>query len=125
MNGSHEGLDTPRTDPPVPAGAPVWAQAELARQYPQAHGAGGRGASPPRKSPVLAGVLSTLPGIGQVYVGYYTQNPGYQKEDINGTRYPLARNNILVVSDQLSFSVFPEVESFCSGTADSGIQQRH
>ncbi len=68
MNGSHEGLDTPRTDPPVSA------QAEPARQpggYSQARGAGGRGASPPRKSPVLAGVLSALPGIGQVYVGYY------------------------------------------------------
>ena len=79
MNGSHEDLDTPRTDPPVSAGAPdqtppVSAQAEPARQssaYPQAHGAGGGGASPPRKSPGLASVLSALPGIGQVYVGYY------------------------------------------------------
>ena len=68
MNGSYEGLDTPRTDPPVSA------QAEPARQpggYSQARGAGGRGARPPRKSPALACVLSALPGVGQVYVGYY------------------------------------------------------
>ena len=79
MNGSHEGFDTPRTDPPVPAGAPdqaapARAQAEPARQpggYPQIYGAGRRGASPPRKYPALACVLSALPGVGQVYVGYY------------------------------------------------------
>ena len=28
-------------------------------------------ARPPRKPPVLASVLSALPGVGQVYVGYY------------------------------------------------------
>ncbi len=44
--------------------------------YPPA-GRWGRSAYPPedsrQKSPVLAGVLSLMPGLGQVYVGYYPQ----------------------------------------------------
>ena len=75
MNGSSEHVDTldhlpveaaapPDTTPPPPgAGQSGGARA---RTRP----AGGT-PSPPRKSPLLAGVLSLLPGVGQVYVGYY------------------------------------------------------
>jgi hypothetical protein len=44
--------------------------------HPQGQAAVQRGGHParlPYKSPFLAGLLSTMPGIGQIYVGYYQQ----------------------------------------------------
>ncbi len=56
--------------PAPPPAAPSWAGAEHVGQAP--HAAHARAASGrQRKSPVLAGLLSLMPGIGQIYVGYY------------------------------------------------------
>jgi hypothetical protein len=51
--------------PPLPAGDP-WANAmkESARRYLD---------DPRRKSPALATIMSAMPGLGQIYVGYYQQ----------------------------------------------------
>jgi hypothetical protein len=55
--GYESGSGEPvRTSSPEPGESPGSARASL-----------------PRKSPVLAGVLSLLPGLGQAYVGYYQQ----------------------------------------------------
>jgi hypothetical protein len=55
-----------RTRPPVPYPADPWAAAmkESARQYLD---------DPRRKSPALATIMSLMPGLGQIYVGYYQQ----------------------------------------------------
>ena len=71
MNGSEERAEqvaaqpaAPETGPPPPQPPPA-PQAEWRPQVaPVAH-------DPRRKSPVLACILSAMPGLGQVYVGYY------------------------------------------------------
>ena len=75
MNGSSEHVDTPDIDHPAEAAAPPdtppphdTRQSGGARAHTRP---AGWTPSPPRKSPLLAGVLSLLPGVGQVYVGYY------------------------------------------------------
>lgn len=77
MNGSSEYVDTPDVNLPGHATAPP----DTATPPDDAAGRGSErvrtrpaeswAPSPPRKSPLLAGVLSLLPGVGQVYVGYY------------------------------------------------------
>jgi TM2 domain-containing membrane protein YozV len=61
---------TPAAEPPrVPAGPPPHpgeTQAAWARRKAAYYGD-----DPRRKSPVLASLLSLMPGVGQVYVGYY------------------------------------------------------
>jgi hypothetical protein len=74
MNGTHEEVDiqTPPAAPPdTPPAAPQAAQTRpggYAAAPPASHG---QAARLPRKSPFLAGVLSLMPGLGQIYVGYY------------------------------------------------------
>ncbi len=55
-------LDSQETAGPATADAPprVWTPEPLYRD-------------PRSKSPALAGILSAMPGLGQVYVGYYTR----------------------------------------------------
>ncbi len=55
-----------RTRPPVPYADDPWATAmkESARRYLD---------DPRRKSPALATIMSAMPGLGQIYVGYYQQ----------------------------------------------------
>lgn len=77
MNGSenHSGVATPETqETPAPAAS-----------HPETPTSAPRGGVPPRtltrerfqpfdprrKSPIVASVLSLMPGLGQVYVGYY------------------------------------------------------
>ena len=79
MTETYDDLDTPSIAPPPPPGAPDRAgpattETEPARRAgvdPRVLHARGLGPGPPRKSPALASMLSMLPGIGQVYVGYY------------------------------------------------------
>jgi len=63
-----------------PAAAPQPAPQAPAQPHPQAQPqqqwsdpAAVAAADPRRKSPVLACILSAMPGLGQVYVGYYRQ----------------------------------------------------
>ena len=66
-------------EPPAPGAAPPPAQESVGAPYagppPQAGWAPPqpttRPSDPRRKSPVLATILSVMPGLGQVYVGYY------------------------------------------------------
>jgi hypothetical protein len=55
-----------RTRPPMPYADDPWATAmkESARRYLD---------DPRRKSPALATIMSAMPGLGQIYVGYYQQ----------------------------------------------------
>lgn len=56
------GAPQPRVTPPYPGQARAeWQERQY---YPE---------DPRRKSPVLATVMSVMPGLGQVYVGYYQQ----------------------------------------------------
>lgn len=83
MNGSPEPPHTPppTTAPDRPAASPLPAAPEPARTPPApsrppgertrytAHAGATPGLQP--KSPVIAGLLSLMPGAGQIYVGYY------------------------------------------------------
>jgi hypothetical protein len=63
------GQYTGQRAPDVPAGPPAWRQdaREIGVVPTTLTG------DPRRKSPALAAILSLMPGIGQVYVGYYQQ----------------------------------------------------
>jgi hypothetical protein len=75
MNGTDERIDSAApgaapagTQPPPRADAPPPPpQTAAATTWP----ATSAGPDPRRKSPALACILSALPGLGQVYVGYY------------------------------------------------------
>ncbi len=82
MNGTQNQPDNqPGTDPAEGAGPTAAHAAQQAPAYPPPyapHGGGYPQAPPPvtaqdprTKSPGLAYVLSVVPGLGQVYVGYY------------------------------------------------------
>ena len=83
MNGSPEHQDASPASSTSAAGPPPAAPAAPAPAAPtsaappplagQAAPSGIRGGTPrlERKSPFLAGLLSLMPGIGQIYVGYY------------------------------------------------------
>ena len=69
MNGSQEQVDaTLQTPMPAPQPAASAPTPPVANQAPPV---AGRPSQMPRKSPFLACALSLLPGVGQVYVGYY------------------------------------------------------
>lgn len=80
---------------------------------PQTRDAGGRGTMPParreffddprRKSPVLALVLSAMPGLGQVYVGYYRQ--GFTNALIVALLVAILSSNVLRSAEPL-FALF-------------------
>ena len=75
MSSAHE----PPSPPVIPEPAPAPAAGPAAPAPPTAVHAGhapyaapaGAAAGRQRKSPVLAGLLSLMPGAGQIYVGYY------------------------------------------------------
>ncbi|MDP7479497.1 MAG: DUF5668 domain-containing protein [Vicinamibacterales bacterium] len=74
MNGSDEQNDVPMpppTPPDTPPAAPPIPPPQLAVSYaaPTAAAARARGLQP--KSPLVACLLSLMPGVGQLYVGYY------------------------------------------------------
>lgn len=73
------GTSKPPIDTPAPG---TWG-------YPPAV----RGSDPRRKQPLLACVLSLMPGLGQVYVGYYRR--GFVNAVVVGTLITLlASNNV-------------------------------
>lgn len=57
----HAAMNMEQGIPPTPGPQPRW-QPEPAQPF-----------DPRRKSPRLAAILSIVPGLGQVYVGYYTR----------------------------------------------------
>ena len=63
MNGTQDQAEPTTQQPPNYA-----PQQQPARPAPQA---ASRIDDPPRKSPPLACILSAMPGLGQIYVGYY------------------------------------------------------
>jgi len=73
MNGTHDP-NQPNAPAQVPGNfapqpqPPVWGQNVMNVGVPPA-----LANDPRRKSPALAAILSALPGVGQVYVGYYHQ----------------------------------------------------
>ena len=73
MNGTHDPnqpyapAQVPGAVPPQPL-PPAWGQNVMNAGIPPA-----LANAPRRKSPALAAILSALPGVGQVYVGYYQQ----------------------------------------------------
>ena len=73
MTETNEQYDAPRADTTTPSypEAPTTTSALAATSAKPSPAATGRSLAGPRKSPVLACVLSLLPGVGQVYVGYY------------------------------------------------------
>jgi len=62
------GQYTGQRAPDMPAGPPVWRQDVREIGVPTS-----LTGDPRRKSPALAAILSLMPGLGQVYVGYYQQ----------------------------------------------------
>ena len=76
MNDSQEHADVPM-QPPTPEGPPPAAPAAPAAQPPPAASyavpaaAVGRVRGLQHKSPFIACALSLMPGVGQIYVGYY------------------------------------------------------
>ena len=76
MNGPEDQVQNPAAAPPVatPANTTVQAQQQqpAPEQYaPQSVPPAVGGQDPRSKSPGLAGFLSVIPGLGQIYVGYY------------------------------------------------------
>jgi hypothetical protein len=73
MNGTHD--DTNRTAPAPstaePAGAAQAPPAQPGVPQPAAPAPAVSALPPERKSPLLACILSAMPGLGQIYVGYY------------------------------------------------------
>jgi hypothetical protein len=74
MNGTHD--ESNPAVPATPAVAPAARPTEPVATYapapqPTAGAAPAPARKPERKSPVLACILSAMPGLGQVYVGYY------------------------------------------------------
>ena len=63
----------PAASPAAPPGAPVQPATPPQPATGQAYSTAQPGGMPhlQRKSPVLAGLLSLMPGLGQIYVGYY------------------------------------------------------
>jgi hypothetical protein len=66
LRDEHAAPPSDRSRPPVPYTEDPWATAmkESARRYLD---------DPRRKSPALATIMSLMPGLGQIYVGYYQQ----------------------------------------------------
>jgi hypothetical protein len=76
MNGSQDvGQRYTGAAPPLPDNAGQGYADPGAAGAPPAwqRNARGYGEDPRRKSPALAAILSAMPGLGQVYVGYYQQ----------------------------------------------------
>ena len=78
MSSAHEPPSPPVIPEPAPAPAagpaapaPPTAPAPPAAVHAPYAAPAGAAAGRQRKSPVLAGLLSLMPGIGQIYVGYY------------------------------------------------------
>ncbi len=68
MNGSQEHPDVPM-QPPTPPAAPLPAAAAASYVIPAA--GAGRAQGLQHKVPFIACALSLMPGVGQIYVGYY------------------------------------------------------
>ncbi len=72
MNGSQEHPDVPTQPPTLPATPPPAPPMQAAQPQPPVHQAvAGRARGLQPKSPVVACLLSLMPGVGQIYVGYY------------------------------------------------------
>ena len=75
MSSAHEPPSPPVIPEPAPAPAaapaPPTAPAPPAAVHAPYAAPAGAAAGRQRKSPVLAGLLSLMPGAGQIYVGYY------------------------------------------------------
>ena len=73
MNDSHEQADVPSPPPETAAAPPPTpsAPSHSAAGYAASPAGTGRARGLQPKSPVLACVLSLMPGVGQLYVGYY------------------------------------------------------
>lgn len=72
MNGAQQpGVPYPNTPPPPPDVVDDPLLGPMPRTWRK--GVYGYGDDPRRKSPALAAILSLMPGLGQVYVGYYQQ----------------------------------------------------
>ena len=76
MNGSQEHPDVPTQRPTRPVAPPPAPPVQTAPPQPAAScavpaTAAGRAQRLQHKSPFIACALSLLPGLGQVYVGYY------------------------------------------------------
>ena len=76
MNGFQEQPDVPMHPPTPPAVPPPALPTQPAQPQPAAHpavpvAAAGRVQGLQHKSPFIACVLSLMPGVGQIYVGYY------------------------------------------------------
>lgn len=69
MNGSDEHADVPMQQPPPPPTQTAPPQPAAGYAAPVAGAGRSRGLQP--KSPVVACILSLMPGVGQIYVGYY------------------------------------------------------
>jgi len=76
MNGTQDEMN--RTAPAPTAGEPAAPAATIYAPAPQSQApqptgnvAASTAVPPDRKSPLLACILSSMPGLGQVYVGYY------------------------------------------------------
>lgn len=73
MNGQQPAPGTPMTPPPgYQAPSSVW-QTPLGDLGMTGPRHAGYAADPRRKHPLLAVALSVMPGLGQIYVGYYQQ----------------------------------------------------
>ena len=93
-------------DPATPAAAYDDASA-AARPQPPARPAAGRRDffdDPRRKSPVLALVLSLMPGLGQIYVGYYQQ--GFTNALIIASLIAMLNSNVVNGGGEPFFGLF-------------------
>lgn len=74
MNGPQEPQGSyPQPPPPAPSGASAYDPGVGEVPPSWRKNVYGYGEDPRRKSPLLALILSGMPGLGQIYVGYYNQ----------------------------------------------------
>ena len=74
MNSNPKNTNETQTEPSVyETQSSSSAPRDFAAKTPGAPNPSYMGADPRRKSPVLAIVLSAMPGLGQIYVGFYQQ----------------------------------------------------
>ncbi len=90
MDSNDEFTSTPRHAEPIARPAP-------------AHGRRDYFDDPRRKSPVLALVLSLMPGVGQIYVGYYHQ--GFTNSLVVGSIIALLSSEVVRGAEPL-FAIF-------------------
>jgi hypothetical protein len=108
MNGSQEVRQPyAGAQPPLPPPAPAYGDPNAAAQQAAWHQNATPGAPPAyandprRKSPALAAILSAMPGLGQVYVGYYQQ--GFANVLVVATLFLLLGSRIHALAPAFAF----------------------